>query len=360
MLAGCGEPAGKIAVPQPKIEKDAVAFPPGSPQLGQIAVAPAVPRRQTVLRFNGRLVWDEDRTVRIFSPMSGRVQSILAHAGDPVRAGQPLAWVASPELGQAQADARRAEQDHALAKKSLARIEELHAAGVAPAKDLQAAQADFARTAAEQARTLERLKLYGASASGVDQRYALRTPVAGVVVERNLNPGQELRTDAQGDKALFVVSDPSRLWFILDVTEADLRAVRPGIAVEIASAVLGEDTVTGRVTQVADLVDPQSRTVKVRGALDNRGRRLKAEMFVSAELKVPATGGLVVPTPAVYLRGEQHFVFTDAGDGRFVRKPVRLGPAADGRQVVLEGLATEDKVVVDGALLLERILAAKE
>jgi multidrug efflux pump subunit AcrA (membrane-fusion protein) len=83
-------------------------------------------------------------------------------------------------------------------------------------------------------------------------------------------------------------------------------------------------------------------------------------MFITARLKVPATGGFIVPAKAVFLRGEQNYAFVDAGNGRFQRKPVKLGPTSDGHQVVLEGLAANDKVVVDGALLLERLLASKD
>jgi cobalt-zinc-cadmium efflux system membrane fusion protein len=107
-------------------------------------------------------------------------------------------------------------------------------------------------------------------------------------------------------------------------------------------------------------VDPQTRTVKVRGAVESSDPRLKAEMFVTAELKVPEAKGLVVPARAVYLRGEQYFVFVDAGAGRYVRRAVKLGPASDGAQVVLAGLEPAEKVVVDGNLLLEKILASKD
>jgi cobalt-zinc-cadmium efflux system membrane fusion protein len=360
LLQSCNQAAEKTAAPQPRVDGQAVIFPPGSPQTAALISETIQPRREATLRFNGRLVWDENRTVRVFSPFGGRVQSIAVQLGQAVRAGQALAYIEAPDLGSAQSEARKAEQDDALAKKSLARVTELVEAGVAPAKDLQAAQADAARAAAEYSRTQARMKLYGKVAGAVDQRLALATPIAGVVVERNVNPGQELRADAQGDKGLFVVSDPTRLWFMLDVAEADAGAVKPGAEVQISATMLGEDTITGKISHVADFVDPQTRTVKVRGAIDNPGRRVKAEMFVTAELKVPSARGYIVPTKAVYLRGEQSYVFVDAGDGRYVRKPVRLGPTTNGHQVVLEGLAAEEKVVVDGSLLLERLLASKD
>lgn len=360
-LAGCGEtPPPKASVPQPRIEGQAILFPPGSAQTGALVTEQAEPRTEMVLRFNGRLVWDENRTARIFSPFGGRVLSIAVQPGDRVAAGQVLAWLAAPDLGQAQADARRAEQDHALARKQLARVEELHGAGVAPTKDLQSAQAEAERTSAERARTAERLKLYGTGAGEVDQRFAIRAPLGGVVVDRNLNPGQELRPDAGGDKALFVVSDPSRLWFLLDAGEADVPLIKAGMKIRLSGNAPGADRFDGEITQIADFVDPQTRTVKVRGTVDNAERKLKAEMYVIGRVRIPTTDGLLISPKAVYLRGEQNYVFVDAGKGRFERKRVRLGPAMDGRQVVYEGLNAGDLVVMDGALLLERLLASKD
>jgi cobalt-zinc-cadmium efflux system membrane fusion protein len=362
-LAGCSRDRDQVP-PPPRVEKDAVVFEASSPQTAALQTAPAEPRRDSLLRFSGRLVWNEDRTVRVFSPFAGRVVSIAARAGDRVRPGQTLAVLAAPELGTAQSEARKADQDYALARKNLARVEELHGAGVAPAKDLQVAQADVARTEAERSRTLARLKLYGKDANTeekqVDQQLVLRSPIAGAVVERNINPGQELRPDTQGDKALFVVSDPARLWFALEVSEKDLGELARGVQVQLGTSSLGDERVPGRVTYVADAVDPQTRTVKVRGIVESSDPRLKAEMFVTAERKVAQAKGLLVPARAIYLRGDQYFVFVDAGAGRYVRREVKLGPAGDGVQVVLAGLEPGEKVVVDGTLLLEKILAAKD
>ncbi|HTQ77261.1 MAG TPA: efflux RND transporter periplasmic adaptor subunit [Burkholderiales bacterium] len=360
LIAGCNPPPPANPAPPPKVEGESVVFPVGSPQLAALPTAPVEARREAVLRFNGRIVWDEDRTVRVFSPFGGRVLKIAVRLGERVRPGQALALIAAPELGSAQADARKAEQDDALARKTLARVEELVGAGVAPAKDLQAAQADAGRAAAERARTAERLRLYGKTSDVVDQRFALSSPIAGTVVERNLNPGQELRPDAQGERGLFVVSDPRHLWFVLDVAEGDVGAVHAGDEVRLQATMLGEDSVPGTITHVADFVDPQTRTVKVRGSLDNADGRLKAETFVTASLTVPAANGVVVPTGAVYLRGEKHYVFIADGAARFTRRVVRLGPTQGARQVVLEGLAPGDRVVTDGNLLLERLLASRD
>jgi cobalt-zinc-cadmium efflux system membrane fusion protein len=357
-LAGCSEPAREEQAPQVKVVQNTIEFPADSKQLASLVAASVEPRGDSAYRLNGRIVWDEERTVRVFPPLAGRVLSIAVRAGDTVRAGQPLALVSAPDLGQAQAEARKADQDKSLAQKNLARIDELHAAGVAPAKDLQTAQAEFARAESELARTSARLSLYGARAGAVDQQFALRSPIGGVVVERNLNPGQELRTDQAPDKAPFVISDPTRLWFVLDVAEADIGVLKTGAQVELRSPLLGDGAATGRVVHVADAVDPQSRTVKVRGTVDNKDRRLKAEMYVIGELKIGTAPGVVVPSKAVYLRGDRYFVFVENSERSFTRRQVTIGAAFNQSQVVLAGLKVGEKVVVDGALLLQRILAS--
>jgi cobalt-zinc-cadmium efflux system membrane fusion protein len=368
LSTACNDHAAKEGPPQAKVEKGlAVVFPAGSPQLSSIHSLPAVGRKIAVSRFTGRLVWDEDRTVRVFSPLGGRVMSIAVRPGDAVKAGQVLAEVSAPELGQAQAEASRANQDFLLAQKNLARVEELHGAGVVAAKELQGVQAEVARASAERARTSARLRLYGANGS-IDQRYAIRSPIAGVVVERNLNPGQELRPDspppptssAASGGGLFVVTDPAKLWFLLDVGEADIAAVTKGSEVQIRSTVLGEEKVTGRITHVADVVDPQTRAIKVRGTVENAERRLKAEMFVYAEFQQPSAKGVLIPAKAVYLRGERYFAFVEESPGRYVRRTVKLGPAFDATQIVTDGIAENEKVVTDGNLLLERLLAEKD
>src|SRR6185369_2264294 len=100
--------------------------------------------------------WNEDKTVRVYTPFAGRVGRILAQPGERVRAGQPLAEIASPDFGQAQAETRRAQGDFALAQQNLARVKDLHQNGVAPAKDLHTAEAEFARAESELKRTQAR------------------------------------------------------------------------------------------------------------------------------------------------------------------------------------------------------------
>src|SRR5229473_3178625 len=268
LLAGCDGRAKPAESPQAKkIDSNTVIFPKDSSQASALSAEPVVSGQSAVLRLNGRLVWNEDKTVRVYTPFSGRVTKILVQAGDLVRAGQSLAILASPDFGQAQADARRALSDFAMAEKNLRRMKELFDHGVVAEKDFVVAEADYARAESEKQRTTARLNLYGNNGGSVDQLFQLTSPLAGVVVEKNINPGQELRPDqvpANGS-GLFVITDPSRLWFQLDVSERDLAHIRRGLNVAIRSPAWPDEVCTGRIISISDCLDPQSRALKVRG-----------------------------------------------------------------------------------------------
>jgi cobalt-zinc-cadmium efflux system membrane fusion protein len=355
-VSGCDNAAKIPALPQPTIEYESIAFPPGSPQLALLASEAAVERKAAASTLNGRLTWNEDKTVRIFTPFAGRVSSILVQPGDKVEQGQTLAVIASPDFGQAQAEARRAEGDFALARQNITRVKDLYQHGVAAAKDLNTAEADYARAESELQRTQARLKLYGGG-SGIDQTYALKSPLAGVVVEKTINPGQELRPDQMGSApALFVITDPAYLWVLLDATEKDLPRLKTGKLIVIRVPAYPDTAFEAKITTVSDFLDPTTRTIKVRATLDNAQRVLKGEMFVTAAINGDTRMVLQVPARAVFFQGSRHFVFVDNGDGKFVRREVKVGDSADGNITILSGLQAGQKVVSEGALLLQQML----
>jgi cobalt-zinc-cadmium efflux system membrane fusion protein len=354
LLTGCGAKSQAPAEPRPAVSGDSITFPHGSPAVERLAVEKVQAPVDRDLILPGRLTWDEDRTVRVFPPFAGRVTRVVAKIGDRVRAGEPLLEMVSPDFGQAQADARKAQADLALATKTLERQRELSAAGIVSGKDLQQAETDHARARAEADRALGRIASYGHGAES-SSSFVLRSPVAGTIVERNLNPGQELRPDQPGNP-LFVVTDPTHLWLTLDASEADLRYLASGMPLVITSNQFPEDAFGGTLRQLSDFVDPVSRTIKLRGEVPNANRALKAEMFVSARLRVPRAQEPTVDARAVYLTGVRHYVFVRSGGNMFTRRPVRVGGDVNGRVPVQAGLREGEEVVIAGNLFLDQIL----
>ncbi len=359
-LPGCGDGASAPEAPQPRVENGRIVFEVSSPQLKSISVAETKAAGSLTVRIPGRVVWNEDRTVRLFPAFAGRVLNIDAKAGDVVKAGRVLARLASPDFAAAQADARTAATNVGLEEKIVAREKLLFENDVAPARELQAAEADLSRARTELERASSRLKVYGGT-DRVDATYALKAPISGTVVERNINPGEELRPDmnAAGTAPMFVITDPSRLWLLLDATEQDLRRLHVGDAISFSSNAWPGETFQAKIEMVSEFVDPQTRSIKVRGSIDNAARKLKGEMFVNAELQAPAREGVAVPGKAVFLQGDKHYVFIEEAPGRFMPLQVATGPDSGDSVVVTEGLSSGQRVVVAGSLFLQQILQTK-
>jgi cobalt-zinc-cadmium efflux system membrane fusion protein len=357
LATGCDQVDKKPEALHARLEGNKVVFPPGAAQLETIKSEAAEAGKPATLRISGRLVWDEGKTVRVFPPFSGRVVRILANPGDTVKPGQALAVLASPEFGQAQAEARRGATDFALAEKNLARLRELHANGVAPRKDLQAAEADHARAQSELQRAQKKISLYGGNEAAVDQSFSLKSPIAGTVVERNINPGQELRSDLvlANAPAMFVITDPGRLWVQLDASESDLPHLKRGQTLRLHSSSYPEQSFAAKVDVVSDFIDPLTRVIRVRGSVDNRERTLKGEMFVTAEIDIGTKPGVQVSAKAVFLSGDKYFAFVEDAPGAYTRVEVKTGGTANGSIGVIAGLAPGQKVVVEGSLLLQRL-----
>ena len=311
--------------------------------------------------MNGRLVWNEDVTVRIFSPFAGRVLGVQVDVGRRVAPSDALATIAAPDFGQAQADAHRAAADLALAERTTTRLRDLLQHGVVAQKDVDAADADLARARIEQQRANARLQLYGGDSTSVTQVFPLRTPLGGTVVERNINPGQEVRPDQMLANApqlfapLFVVTDPGRLWIQLDLSERDVPELLPGAPLDVRAQAWPDRSFPGTVVLVSSAVDPSTRTVKVRGTVDNPDGRLKAEMLATATAIGARSAGPAVPAAAVLLEGDAHVVFVEEARGRYRRCQVRVGLEQDGLVPVTGDLRPGERVVTGGSLLLEQL-----
>lgn len=362
LVVACSEP-----VPTPPeatsvvLQGNQLRYAAGNPQLALLTVVDVKPSTAVAIDLPARLTWNESRTQRIFPAFAGRVTAIRADVGQVVKAGSVLAQMASPDFGQAQADAARASVDVQLTQKSLARQKELLAAGVIARKDFEQAEADAARAQTEVARAQARTKLYGGSA-GVNQQLGLTSGISGIVVERNLNPGQELRPDQSGVgvPAPFVVSDPTSLWVQIDARERDVSSLKVGSQFELIVPTLPNEKFIGKVLTSSDAIDPTTRTIKVRGEVVNPDRRLKAEMLASARLERHLGGGLVIPASAVVLRGTQHTVYVQQAPGVFEPREVRLSYQDSKQAVVARGLEAGDRVVSENVLLLNRQFALSQ
>ena len=357
LLVACN-PSPPVKTPeqvQPIVEGNQMRFPAGHPQLALLGTTVAGPGKAVTVELPARLVWNEERTQRIYPAFAGRVMALRADVGQAVKPGSILAELASPDFGTAQADTAKAQSELHLAQKSLQRQRDLFEAGIVARKDLEQAESDEAQAQAESHRASARTSLYGAGTS-VDQALALRSSLSGVVVERNLNPGQEVRPDQSGPGVppLFVVTDPSKLWVQIDARESEIGLLKTGSRFELSIPALTGQRFSGTVIAASDFIDPATRTIKIRGEIANPQRLLKAEMLATARIERTLSAGVVVPASAITLSGAKHWLFVQTQAGVFEPREVSLGFEGSREVVVSRGLEVGDQVVSDNVLLLAR------
>lgn len=345
----------KPPVPEPIVQGEQLRFPAGHPQIALLGTAAAKPAESITIELPARLVWNEERTQRIYPAFAGRVMSLSADIGQSVNAGQVLATLASPEFGAAQADTAKAMADAQVADRALARHQTLFEADVISRKELDSTEAEALRARAELARAQARTRMYG-SAQNVNQQLGLAATVKGVVVERNLSAGQEVRPDqgGPGNPALFVVSDPSVLWVQIDAREADIASLQPGTKISLTLPNYPDQSFEAKIAATGDFIDSNTRAIKVRAVVDNAKRLLKAEMLGTARIQRKLSAGVLVPSSAVQLRGNQHWAYVQTEVGVYEPRRVKLGYEGIKEVLVVDGVQAGELVVKDNGLLLAR------
>ncbi len=344
----------------------AIVHPINDPSV--VKVAPEFLKRLTVtlasegdvaetLRVPARVEVDEHRVARIGAAVTGRVTEIHAFLGQTVKRGDVLTTLNSTELATAQLAYLKALSHESLQRRAEERARLLFAADVIGEAELQKREAELVQAHAELHASHEQLKVLGMAKSAITKLAATRlvnsmssiiATLDGIVIERNVTSGQVV----QPAEALFTVADLSHVWLVAEVTEQQAALVKLGEVVQAEIPALDGKRIEGRVIFVADTVDPQRRTVKVRMDAANLERVLKPEMLASMLILVKSQRRLVVPAAAVVREENKDHVFVQLDDKRFQLRRVLLGQENQGYFPVLEGIKIGERIVTEGGFHL--------
>jgi membrane fusion protein, heavy metal efflux system len=332
----------------------------------KLKVEPAAERQVGFgVHTTGRVVLRDLETAHVFSPVTGRVVRIEAAVGAHVKAGAPLAVIASADVGQAFSDVEKARADFAAADAELKRQRELFQAQAAARKDLEAAQAGATKSRAELDRAHHKALLLRSSArDGNAQEYVLRAPIDGEILSRNVSPGVEVQGEYAGGNVveLFTIGNLDPITVEADAFEVDLARIKVGAPVSVEVAAYPGLAFAAKVDWVADTLDPQTRTARVRCALPNPDRQLKPEMFATVTIASGGTTRLALPRSALLRLGDQMFAFVETsqpggGTREFQRRPIAVDEEEGGPFVpITRGIIPGDRVVTSGAILLSGMI----
>jgi membrane fusion protein, heavy metal efflux system len=310
---------------------------------------------------SGIVDFDNDQATSVVAPISGPVSRLLVTPGQFVERGQPLALVASPDYATAIGTYRAAIVAAAAARKVADMDKDLLAHQGVSDREAAQAQADAATAEANRATALQTL-----ASLNVDQNTirniqrgksipnyggVIRSPLSGTVVERLITPGQLLQA---GTTAAFTVANLSRVWVMAQVFNSDIDSISLG---DSAQVMTGADSksIAGKVTNISAQIDPDTRSVAVRVAVDNPSGTLKKQMYVRVLIEArQENAGLLVPVSAV-LRDDENlpFVYVTQHDGAFARAQVTLGYRTGDRYDITDGLRPGQQVVADGGLFIQ-------
>lgn len=327
----------------------------------------AVHETDATLTAPGFVTYADLRVAHVVSPVSGRVVSVLAQPGEMLAQGAVLATIASPDLATSVSDLARAQAALDVAVRDLRRQEKLFAKRAVPQQGVVAAWDAYRRAQSEMGRARATWRLLrgldgsahpkAASFADTDKGiYALRAPIAGVVVGRAIAPGADVAGQYGGGaaKEIYTVADLQEVWLYAEVHEADLARVRMGALVQVRADAVPGRIWRGAVGHISDVLDPVSRVAPVRVVMGNADGALKPDMFVAVAIEAPGRRALTVPRCSLLHMGDAAFVFVelDAGPGpkrTFERRHVRLDEALGEVLVpVAAGLAPGERVVTHG------------
>ena len=319
---------------------------------GKLAVEPVkVEMVQAELPVPGVLEADPTSVVHIYPPVTGHLVKIWVQLGDTVKEGQLLATLNAPDFLQAQDDFLKARSQLFLTQKQLRREQALWDAKIAATGDLETAKANEEQAQSDYDATLAILRSYGfdPDKDQFGEPFKLVSSVSGKVVDMTTGKG-EYKTDPT--QPLMTVADLAHVWLSANVQEKDLHFLSVGQDIGATLIAYPDLQLSGKVLYIGDMLDPDTRTTKVRLLLDNPDGKLKPGMFATVQIKDVPKEEITVPMTAVVQVGNSTFVFEQSDPATYVPRSVQLGQQHGDRVVVKTGLTNTAKIVVKNAVLL--------
>ena len=291
------------------------------------------------IQLMGRVSIPEDRITVVPARVGGRTEAVYVASGETVSAGQPLASLFSPdfvvgreEYVQAYRQAKANPEDPEAKKILMLSRKKLDALGLA--------QVDIDKLNGDESTSLK------------SESLLVRAPRAGAIIDKKAVIGNILNP---GD-TLFTIGDLAKVWFAGDIYPEDLSKVHKNQQVVIVSQDGGQRNV-GKVSFISPVIDPTSRTIKIRALMENPGNTLKADMYVQGNLVLSTREALICPKNALVRLNDQLFVFKQLPGGQFQKVLVETGGEQGTNVAITKGLANGDSVVTEGALLLDAALS---
>ncbi|REA57546.1 efflux RND transporter periplasmic adaptor subunit [Dyadobacter luteus] len=300
------------------------------------------------LTLVGKVVPDENKVIKIFPLVGGNVEDVSVELGDNVVKGQKLATIRSGEVADFERQMIQAQSDLLIAQKNLSSTEDLYESKLVPERDAITARQMVDKAQAELNRVKEIFSIYGI---GKSTNYTIKSPISGFIINKNVNRGMQLRSD--NSESLFTVGQIADVWVLANVNESDIPRVQLGMAADVKTISFPDQIFKGKVDKIYNVLDPETKTMKIRIQLQNVGFKLKPEMHATVYLNFEESNQMqAIPSQAVIFDRSKNWVMVFHGRSKIETRAVEVYRSLANRTYISSGLKDGDVIISKNQLLV--------
>ncbi|ROI01649.1 efflux RND transporter periplasmic adaptor subunit [Chryseobacterium sp. G0240] len=285
----------------------------------------------------------------IASPFSGRITKSFIRLGQNISANSPLFEILSSDYFSVQKDYTDALNEVQLAEKNYRRQQDLVRHGVGIQKELDEAETDFKNKKTSLSNASSALKVYNSKGGGLGSPLIVRAPISGEIISNKIVNGQYLKSDAD---PVIIIAELSKVWISGDVKEKDIRFVNTGDHVSVKVSAYPDRNITGKVYHINEIVDENTRSIKVLIECDNPDRRLKPGMYATVNFSTTPEKTIMIPVTALMQNDSSQYVWVKTGKNQFARRPVTTGETDQKTTRVISGLKAGETIMTEGGIYM--------
>jgi membrane fusion protein, heavy metal efflux system len=300
------------------------------------------------LTLTGKVDFNEDNVIKIYSPISGQASEIKVMTGDYVKQGQALAVIKSSDMAGYSNDYVTTKSNVDIARKNMEATDDMYKSGLASQRDQLTAQEGYNQAVSSFEKAKRVLNLNGGSMSG---EYPVKSPINGFVVDRQVNNNMMIRSD--NATGLFTISDLKNVWVMANVYESNISFVKMGDSVNITTLSYPGKIFRGKIDKIMNVLDPSNKVMKLRIILSNPGYLLKPEMFASVVVNTSDNKKMLsIPSRTLIFDHSQYYVLVYKSPSDITIRPVQVLNTVGDRAYISEGLTVGERLIGTQALLI--------
>jgi cobalt-zinc-cadmium efflux system membrane fusion protein len=307
------------------------------------------------LKLSGEVSFDENKVVKVYPIGSGQVREVKVGLGDRVKAGQVLAIIRSADIAGNYNDLHSAKADVLIAKSQLDNAASLYKNGISSQREYEEAKENYEKALAAENKITQQLRINGAGETDAEGNFIVLAPRSGYILEKKINTGGFIRSDNSDN--LFSIGDVGDVWIWANVYESDISRVKEGYEAKVTTLAYPDSVFIGRVDKISQVLDPQSKVMRVRIVLPNKTLSLKPEMFANVSINnKEGHKALCIPSRAIVSDFGKNYVVIYRDKCDLTVKEISVQKTVEGKSFLTEGLSSGDRVLSSNQVLFFRAL----